>query len=64
MDHLSEYFGAYEEGIEKGRKEGRKETALETATAVIKKNLPLEDIAEITDLSLDEVKQLAASLKD
>jgi predicted transposase/invertase (TIGR01784 family) len=64
MDCRSEYFAAYKEGIEKGREEGRKETALKIATASIKINLPLEDIAEITDLSLDEVKQLAASLKD
>ncbi|MDR2444184.1 MAG: hypothetical protein LBE31_11790 [Deltaproteobacteria bacterium] len=76
IDLQSEYFGAYEKGIEKGVVKGvekgietgvvkgRKETALETATAAIKKNLPLEDIAEITPLSLDEVKQLAASLKD
>ena len=52
-----------EEGIEKGRKEGieegRKEGRKETARNLLLLNvLPEEQIAQVTSLSIEEVRQL------
>ena len=47
---------------EKGEKKGRKETRLETARNMLARNYPLADIAEITNLPLEEVEKLSAGL--
>ena len=43
-----------EEGIVKGVKKSRKELAMK----LLARNTPLDDIADLTDLSIDEIKKL------
>ena len=43
-----------EEGIEKGIEKSRKELAMK----LLARNTPLDDIADLTDLSIDEIKKL------
>ena len=47
-----------EEGIEIGREKGRNEKAVEDAENMMKKNYPVDDICEITGLSLEQVLEL------
>ena len=53
---------AKKEGLEKGREEGREEgretEKIEIAKVMLSKNKPLEEIAEFTGLSLDEIAKL------
>jgi predicted transposase/invertase (TIGR01784 family) len=57
-----------QEGRQEGREEGRQEGSLEKAYAfarkLIRRNMPFEEICELTDLSLDEVKRLAAEISN
>ncbi|MCF0202387.1 MAG: PD-(D/E)XK nuclease family transposase [Bacteroidaceae bacterium] len=46
------------EGREEGRMEGAKAQAMETARRMKAKGMPIEDIAEITDLSAEEIAKL------
>jgi predicted transposase/invertase (TIGR01784 family) len=46
------------QGIEQGLEEGSLDKAIEIAKNMINKNIPLEDISEITGLSLEEIKEL------
>ena len=48
------YKKGYEEGYKIGYEEGRKEFALK----LLAHNFPLEEIANLTDLSIDEIKKL------
>ena len=50
---------AREEGIAKGLEEGEKAKSLAIARNMLKRNMAVTDIAEITDLSLDEIKYIA-----
>jgi len=47
-----------EEGLKEGLKEGERKKQLETAHKMLQKGFPLEDIAEITSLSSDEIQSL------
>ena len=47
-----------EEGLEKGRKEGRAEQNIENARKMKAKGVPTELIAEITQLSKEDIEQL------
>ena len=47
-----------EEGLEKGRKEGRAEQNIENARKMKAKGFPTELIAEITQLSKEDIEQL------
>lgn len=47
-----------EEGIEKGKKEGKKEGVIKTAKAMLEKNIPIETIMEITELTKEEIEKL------
>ena len=47
-----------EEGIEKGKKEGIKEGVIKTAKAMLEKNIPIEAIMEITELTKEEIEKL------
>ena len=55
------YNDGYEEGRKEGRKEGRDEgkrqNQQEIAKKLLKKNMRLEEIAEITGLSIEEINQ-------
>ncbi|MBQ8776367.1 MAG: hypothetical protein IJZ71_02680 [Treponema sp.] len=50
---------ALAEGKQIGLQEGAEQTKIETAKNLIHKNIPLETIAECTDLPLEKVKELA-----
>jgi len=53
----------YNDGYNKGINQGINEKAVKTAINMISKGkLSLEDIAEYSELPLDKVKELAASL--
>jgi predicted transposase/invertase (TIGR01784 family) len=58
MDYEDNYDGAYQEGKQEGLQEGK----LEVARNLLRKKLSVDDVAEATGLSLDEVEQLASSL--
>ena len=47
------------EGIEQGIEQGAEQKAIETAKNLIHKNIPLETIAECTELPLEKVQELA-----
>ena len=47
-----------EKGIEKGRKEGKEEGRKEFALKLLAHNFPLDEIADLTDLSIEEIKKL------
>ena len=47
-----------EEGIEKGKKEGKREGVIKTAKAMLEKNIPIETIMEITELTKEEIEKL------
>ena len=51
-----------EEGRQEGREEGRQQTALSVALALLRKGLPLEEVAALTQLPLAEVRVLAQAL--
>ena len=69
-DNYAVYKHAEEKGIEKGKEEGRKEgieegiekgiekSRKELAMKLLARNTPLDDIADLTDLSIDEIKKL------
>ncbi|GIO23065.1 transposase [Oceanobacillus sp. J11TS1] len=48
-----------ERGIEKGKQEGIKKRNQEVALKLIAKGIPISEIAEITELSQEEIKKLA-----
>ena len=47
-----------EKGIEKGIIKGEKKKSREFALKLLARNTPLDDIADLTDLSIDEIKKL------
>lgn len=47
-----------EKGIKEGRKEGRKEAKIEVAKKLIKMNIELEKVIEITELTKEELEKL------
>ena len=49
---------AYREGLAEGIEQGAERNKIETAKNMIHKNIPLETIAECTDLPLEKVIQL------
>ena len=51
------------EGIDIGIKEGSKESKLEIARAMVKKNMDINLIAEITNLPVEEIKTLKQAKK-
>ena len=52
-----------EQGIEQGIERGAEKTKIETAKNLIHKNIPLETIAECTELPLEKVNQLKQQIK-
>ena len=49
---------AYEDGMEQGITQGSQQKAIETAKNALNMNLPIEQIATLTGLSIEEVKNL------
>ncbi|MDR3211449.1 MAG: hypothetical protein LBU79_05995, partial [Planctomycetota bacterium] len=64
MDYNSAIYGAREEGFKKGFKKGLKKVRLNFARNFLMEKMPVEFVAKNTELPLEEVKQLAASLTD
>ena len=54
IGYEEEYKIGYEEGIAKGEKKASKEVALK----LLAYNTPIDEIADITDLSIEEIKKL------
>ncbi len=52
------YFKAKNEGIKQGISQDAQEKAIETAKTALSLNLPLEQIAKLTGLSEEEIKNL------
>ena len=48
-----------QKGLKKGREEGKVSAVLEMAVKLLKKSYPLSDVADITDLSPEEVREIA-----
>ena len=51
-----------EQLIEEGKKEGIKEAKIEDARKMLIKKYPIEDIADITGLTMEEIKKLKSSV--
>ena len=51
---------AYREGLAEGIEQGAERNKIETAKNMIHKNIPLETIAECTELPLEKVQELAS----
>ena len=49
----------YDQLIEKGRKEGEYRQAVALATKLLDKGMPIEEVAELTELSIEEVREIA-----
>ncbi len=47
-----------EEGIKKGIEKGKKEGIIKIAKAMLEKNIPIETIMEITELTKEEIEKL------
>ena len=58
-DYATDIEVQREEAFEKGVSQGEHLKAIETAKAALSLNLPLDQIAKISGLSLDEIKSLA-----
>jgi len=50
---------AMEKGIEKGKTEGELNKSINIAKKLLEVNMPVEQIAQITELSIDTVMELA-----
>jgi predicted transposase/invertase (TIGR01784 family) len=53
-----------QEGIEKGLQEGQHQKALQMAEKCLNKGLSVEETVEITELSVTEIKRIAAQIKN
>ena len=49
---------AEEKGREEGKEEGKKQNQLEIAKKMKEENIDIEQISRITNLTIDEIKQL------
>jgi hypothetical protein len=54
-----EYRQAHQDGHKEGHKEGHKDAQLEVAAKALAKGLSVSEVAELTGLSIDEVRTLA-----
>jgi predicted transposase/invertase (TIGR01784 family) len=61
-DEADRQKGAYKQGLQEGLQEGRQEEKLEVARNALRKNMDHSMIADLTGLSLEEVKRLAFDL--
>lgn len=58
MDYISGMSSAKEDGRQEGRKEGKKSTQIETAKKLLKLNMTIKQIVEITELTEEEINNL------
>lgn len=57
-DWISNIEGAREEGREEGKIQGAQNKAYEVARRMLEKGMPAEEVAELTELSVSEIKQI------
>ena len=57
-NRLTSEHNFFEAGVEKGIEKGKKEGVLKTAKAMLKRNMPIETIMEITELTREEIEKL------
>ena len=63
--HEREYIGmqkGLEQGLEKGMKQGIKSHAESMALKMLRKNKPIDEISDFTELSSKDIERLKASL--
>lgn len=53
-----------QEGRQEGKQEGRQEGIRQVAINLLNANMTVEQVATLTNLSIEDVQQLQASLKD
>ena len=58
MDYISGMSSAKEDGRQEGREEGKKSTQIETAKKLLKLNMTIKQIVEITELTEEEINNL------
>ena len=58
MDQHSFNAQARREGLADGRKEGRRENQIKIAKKLLKLEMPIDKIAEITELKKEEIQSL------
>ena len=61
-DEVARWDYAYQKGEQKGRQEGLQEGHLDVARRLLLEKDPVEKVAKVTGLSLEEVKALASEL--
>lgn len=57
-NRLTSEHNFFEAGVEEGIEKGKKEGVLKTAKAMLKRNMPIETIMEITELTKEEIEKL------
>ena len=60
MDEKAIYQAGLDNGKEEGEKLGREKTMKEVAKKLLKQNMKIENIAEITGLTIEEIEKLKA----
>jgi predicted transposase/invertase (TIGR01784 family) len=60
MDLAPAYEQWYEKTIAEGKKRGDQSRSIKVARQMLSKNMPLEKIAELTDLTLAQIEGLQA----
>lgn len=63
MTYLRQRNSDLEEGREEGREEGFQQKAVEVATKMLVKEYPLQEIVDMTELSLEQVLELQKKIK-
>ena len=58
MDQQAIQQYGYEQGIEQGIQQGVKQTKLDIAKKLLSKNMPIENIVELTGLTKEEIEKL------
>lgn len=58
LKNFRDLYSVISTAEKKGREEGREEERIKNAVRMKQKGYPLEDIAEITGLSIEEIREL------
>ena len=57
-DEMNIRYSGYIDGMTEGEAKGKAEEKTEMAKKLLKKQMPIRDIAEVTGLSLEEIERL------
>lgn len=63
MDEKAIYRGGVTKGKEEGKKEGKNERNKEIAEELLRRNMSIKEVANITTLSIDEVEKIKNKIK-